>query len=70
MAPDVGVMTSNASREAKDAVLTGCDARVGAAAVDGLADKLTARLYASLPRTDAYVRVLQMSLTAGLARTA
>lgn len=65
MAPDVGVMTSDASPEAKEAVLTACDARVGTAAVAGLADKLAARMAAAMPSTDAYVVVLTAALVAG-----
>ena len=60
---DVGVMNSNASPEAKRAVLAACDARVGCAAVESLANRLANRLVASLPRTEAYVQVLQDSLT-------
>lgn len=59
----VGVMNSAASPEAKRAVLAGCDARVGCAAVESLADKLANRLVQALPRTEAYVVVLQNSLT-------
>lgn len=58
----VGVMSSPASREAKAAVIAGCDARVGCAAVDALADRLANRLVAALPRTEAYVEVLAASL--------
>lgn len=61
------VMRSQASAAAKDAVLAACDARVGCAAVDSLADRMANRLYASLPRTEAYVAVLAGVLTAGLA---
>lgn len=59
----VSVMNSAASPEAKRAVLAACDARVGCAAVESLADKMVNRLVSSLPRTAAYVEVLQASLT-------
>lgn len=59
----VGVMNSAASPEAKQAVLAGCDARVGCAAVESLADKMANRLVAALPSTDAYVKILHASLT-------
>ena len=70
MAPDVSVMNSPASREAKAAVLSACDARVGCAAIESLAEKMANRLVAALPRTEAYVQVLHDSLTPGFRITA